>query len=42
MFAMQWETNVMKRVVYISGQENVVYINISAVEVMWKTPREMC
>jgi len=41
-FAMKWETNVMKRVVYISGQEIVVYINISTVVVMWKTPREMC
>ena len=41
-FAMKWETNVMKTVVYISGQEIVVYIYISTVEVMWKMPREMC
>jgi hypothetical protein len=41
-FAMKWETNVMKRVAYISGQEIAVYINISTVEVMWKAPREMC
>jgi hypothetical protein len=39
---MKWETNVMKRAVYISGQEVVVYIYISTVEVMWKMPREMC